>query len=775
MMYVKQTVLRFAVICSSGLLASAEDIAVPGDFVSIQEAIDAAIPGDTILVAPGRYAELLNFQGKDVAVRSTGGFAQTTVDGGSKGTVVMFENGETAAAVLEGFTITGGLGLIRPAGGIYCGLSSPTIVSCLIVGNVGQDQNAGAGGLQCGFAAPELRDCIFRRNLGAPSPSLSEDAGPGAVRLRFESSPLFLGCVFEENSGAPGFSPSGDGGAGAVRAESGSLARFTNCEFRLNSGGDAGAEGGVAGDGAVNLFSEPAIFRNCLFDRNAAGRGRDGAGVASTSGGGFFTNCVFLGNRGSWLSEGQSGRTGAGAINVIRGTPQVAGCEFRSNVGLGLGAPGAIFCDEDGRLDVFDSSFIGNRGGSGPQGAPGAVWFNPRLFSDPRIEGCLFEGNVGGDGVGRGGPGALSCVFGGTVENCTFVGNRGGVAVDGDGGPGGIRCRPSARTLIQSCLVVQNVGGEGIDVSNPNAADGGVGGIEISGDVIVRNCIIANNLGGSSLEFSGGPGGIESDSSGQPQVIHCTIVGNVAGTGPGVIKPSGIRFTSGVSEQVVNSILWNDPSVPEVTGVGQIRNSIVRGGFNGPTNFDADPLLVDPIGGDYRLRCASPARDAGTFDADIGEFDFEGTPRPTGPGVDIGADEFDAPAAGSSFCVASPNSTGMAALIDARGCNEISDGILPLSAGPVPDTSGAFFYGAMPVQIPFANGTRCVGGTIFRLPLGAIQGGELATDLDYTSPPQPAGQITAGSTWYFQGFYRDPAAGGAQANLTDGLQVTFVP
>ena len=38
-----------------------------------------------------------------------------------------------------------------------------------------------------------------------------------------------------------------------------------------------------------------------------------------------------------------------------------------------------------------------------------------------------------------------------------------------------------------------------------------------------------------------------------------------------------------------------------------------------------------------------------------------------------------------------------------------------------------------------------------------------------------ATQITAGSTWNFSAWFRDPAAGGAFFNLSDGLEVTFGP
>jgi hypothetical protein len=39
----------------------------------------------------------------------------------------------------------------------------------------------------------------------------------------------------------------------------------------------------------------------------------------------------------------------------------------------------------------------------------------------------------------------------------------------------------------------------------------------------------------------------------------------------------------------------------------------------------------------------------------------------------------------------------------------------------------------------------------------------------------PTGLVAPGSTWYFQAWFRDPAAGGAAFNLSDGLAVTFCP
>ena len=90
-------------------LAGAAVIQVPEDHATIQSAIDAAAPGDEILVAPGSYAETIDFKGKAIALRSIGGPEVTTIDGsGLNQSVVRCVSGELSDTVLQGFTITGG-------------------------------------------------------------------------------------------------------------------------------------------------------------------------------------------------------------------------------------------------------------------------------------------------------------------------------------------------------------------------------------------------------------------------------------------------------------------------------------------------------------------------------------------------------------------------------------------------------------------------------------------------------------------------------------------
>ena len=147
---------------------------------------------------------------------------------------------------------------------------------------------------------------------------------------------------------------------------------------------------------------------------------------------------------------------------------------------------------------------------------------------------------------------------------------------------------------------------------------------------------------------------------------------------------------------------------------------------------------------------------------------------PTG-GFDSGTAYVFSTGFGTPYCASVPNSTGSPALMSSGGCGSVARNDIVLYASPVPNEPGLFFYGVDAVQLPFGNGFRCIGNTVHRLDVTTGVSGALSHELDVTAPPSPAGQITAGSTWNFQAWYRDPSGGGAFFNLSDGLRLAFQP
>ena len=132
--------------------AQAETRHVPAQYATIQQAIDDSNDGDVVIVEAGTYSEIINFTGKNIVVSSTNPedpeiVTTTIIDGHGRGSVVLFENGETSEAVLTGFTITGGYGTkdttnpdvdyLYWGAGVCCMNASPTIKCNVITGNTG--------------------------------------------------------------------------------------------------------------------------------------------------------------------------------------------------------------------------------------------------------------------------------------------------------------------------------------------------------------------------------------------------------------------------------------------------------------------------------------------------------------------------------------------------------------------------------------------------------------------------------------------------------------
>ena len=119
-----------ALILSIQITAFSANIHVPKDQPTIQTAINAAVAGDIIVVAPGTYRESIDFHGKAITVRSDGGPQVTTIDAASLGRTVTFTSGEGGGSVLKGFTLAKGDDHL--AGAILCIDSSPMVTENVI-------------------------------------------------------------------------------------------------------------------------------------------------------------------------------------------------------------------------------------------------------------------------------------------------------------------------------------------------------------------------------------------------------------------------------------------------------------------------------------------------------------------------------------------------------------------------------------------------------------------------------------------------------------------
>lgn len=172
--------LAATILVSAASSADAADVInVPADFSTIQAAIDAAAPGDTVTVAPGTYFENISFLGKDITVHSSGGAAVTTIDGQDLGSVVTIANGESSAAVLQGFTIQNGY--VRGpnvGGGITILDSSPTIIENVITRNIGEQ----GGGISARLGAPLIAQNTISKNRGCQGNGLELSATSATVR-----------------------------------------------------------------------------------------------------------------------------------------------------------------------------------------------------------------------------------------------------------------------------------------------------------------------------------------------------------------------------------------------------------------------------------------------------------------------------------------------------------------------------------------------------------------------------------------------------------------
>lgn len=308
------------------------------------------------------------------------------------------------------------------------------------------------------------------------------------------------------------------------------------------------------GNYGLHCGADPCIYiSHCLFDNNEYAIQYAGPSIV-------VSNSSFLDNgRVSVVSYLNYG----GACSM-----RIQDCNFRGNSHLTLSS---------GITSIRHCTFINNQSGVGSSSVRGT-------FSDCHFEGNSSEGNGGALTLG-----------GGSVINCTFIGNHGqnGGAIHGNGD-------------IRQCTFIGN--------SSENQG----GAIYISGyiDASITNCTFFANTSrageGGDLYFYGGEPDWEWGS-------RCILSNSILYNG----DPQAIALQPNDSSEF--TISYCDIQ----GGREQIAGDLEIGQFTwGEGNLDEDPLFVNPNEGDFHLTIDSPCIDTG---------DPESDPDPDGTRTDIGA------------------------------------------------------------------------------------------------------------------------------------------
>ena len=243
-------------------LALIGTVGVPDDFPTVQAAIDATREGDTIIVSPGIYHEMIDFKNKAITLTSFNPDDLSVVNS----TILDAEEyGQTVTVgsrgILTGFTVTGG------RGGISC--SGDSLVSNCVV----KDNRIGVG---CSGNAT-IYNCTIRNNFTAYN-------GRGGGVFCGSGSPIFELCVIRNNTA--------QNSGGAICCYGGDAAAiFNRCIIRDNSAGQWG--------GAVycyQTYNGGPTFNNCIISGNSAGLDTGGAFHGYLEGDLTANNCTIVNN-----------------------------------------------------------------------------------------------------------------------------------------------------------------------------------------------------------------------------------------------------------------------------------------------------------------------------------------------------------------------------------------------------------------------------------------------------------------------------------------------
>jgi len=237
---------------------------VPGEYATIQAAIDAAFHLEEVIIEPGRYTGPGNcdiyFRGKAITIRSVEPNNPAVVAATIIEPNTLFANGfnfrqsERVDSVIDGLTIRRCISWAA----IDCYYdSSPTIRNCIIEDNYSYDSGRFGGvGIACYESSPVISNCVIRNNDGS-----------GLWSRRSE--PTVRNCTFTGNRGSYHHDYYGETSlGGGILCEGGNIS-VINCTF---SGNIADVGGGICSFGNYAYINNVTIS-NCIFWDNDANDG----------------------------------------------------------------------------------------------------------------------------------------------------------------------------------------------------------------------------------------------------------------------------------------------------------------------------------------------------------------------------------------------------------------------------------------------------------------------------------------------------------------------
>lgn len=622
------TSLSFAVaLLIFASISSAIDRLVPSEYPTIQAAIDAAVDGDTIIIAPGTYTgdgnRDIDFKGKAITVRSIDpndpNIVPATAIGCERQGRGFYLNG-CAGATIAGLTITNGLA--EAGGGIYIEDSNVRIRKCRIIGNAtkngqdgwwednpslppGQDATDGGSGgaLYCESCSVTIVDCNISGNMtGAGGAWLTDyyrgaagNGGNGGAVFSTMCSLSMDDCIISGNTTGTGGSGSNRGGAGGDGGDGGAVFS-TMCSLSIvdsiitgNATGAGGSSQSVWGGdpgsggrgGAVYLAGSTVAISQCSLSGNRTGDG--GKGDYLTGGGG-------------------KGGCGAGIYCDQSCSLEIHGSDVRDNIAGTGGAPGGpggdgagIYCTSTVPLFVRDCNITGNQTGQPGLGDyPAASGCGGGIYCrSATITSCIITNNSSGNAVDSGYPSGPEGGCGGGIYSleylelvdCNVSGNRTGAGGCGEwgGGKGGDGGGVWGETVIATgCTFVGNETGDaGEGGMHSVGADSGAGGGVYCTKAEIDNCLFSNNTtgkGGESYTVAGAGGsGGGLYCTGQAILNDSVLCGNSTGSG-GYREIGGGSGTGGAVHSplvVINNCLFEHNS----TGQGAIGG--IAGGDGG--------------------------------------------------------------------------------------------------------------------------------------------------------------------------------------------------